>query len=87
MVPTVLENHMQPTRDLADSIYLERVARARETPLEEKLMAGPRLFAFGCETMRMGIRLQNPSASAEEVERLLRQRFDLARKLEGFKRE
>ena len=78
---------MEPTKELVDSIFVEKVMRARATPLEEKLMAGPRLFAYGCEAMRMGIRLQNPGASDADVERLLKERFALARLLEGEKRE
>ena len=66
---------MEPTQQLIDDIYREKVLRARRTPIEEKLLAGPRLFAFACEAMRSGIRAQNPGASAEQVEEILRQRL------------
>jgi hypothetical protein len=74
---------MEPTDELIDSIYLEKVQRARRTPISEKLMAGPRLFAFSCEASRAGIRLQNPKASPAEVELLLRKRLELRQHLEG----
>ena len=48
-----------------------------------ELLAGPRLFAFACEAMRAGIRAQHPDASPDQVEQLLRQRLDLARRKEA----
>ena len=73
---------MEPTRELIDELYREKVRRAREMSPEEKLLAGPRLFDFGCRIMTDGIRHQNPGITEEEVERLLQQRLDLGRRLE-----
>jgi hypothetical protein len=73
---------MKPTPELIDSIYIDKVLRARQTPLEQKLVAGPALFALACEMARAGIRAQNPEATPEHVEQLLKARFELARKLE-----
>jgi hypothetical protein len=73
---------MEPTPELIDSIYLEKVERARQRPIGEKIFDGPRLFAYACEAARSGIRMQHPNASPEEVERLLRERLDLGRQLE-----
>jgi len=39
-----------------------------------------RLHELSCEMSRMGIRRQNPGAGEEEVNRLLRQRVELARR-------
>jgi hypothetical protein len=39
---------MQPTRELIDSIYRERVLRAREMPVGYKLMVGAELFDGAC---------------------------------------
>ena len=73
---------MEPTDELIDAIYLEKVERARKQPMEEKLRDGPRLFAYACEAMRMGIRAQYPGLSPEEVEKELRERIELGRRLE-----
>ena len=43
---------------------------------------GPRLFAYACEATRAGIRMQHPGASPEQVERLLRERLELGRRLQ-----
>ena len=39
---------MEPTRELIDEIYRERVLRARAMSPEEKFLAGPRLFEMAC---------------------------------------
>ncbi len=74
---------MQPTQELIDGIYRERVLRARAMPIDEKFIAGPRLFRRVCRIMVDGIRNQFPNASEEEVQDILRQRLALARRLEN----
>jgi hypothetical protein len=73
---------MQPTQKLVDELYRERVLRARATPLEEKLLDGPRLFEFACRVMTDGIRDENPDADEAVVQQILARRLDLLRKLE-----
>ena len=73
---------MEPTAELIDELFIDKVIAARKRPIAEKLMAGPQLFAYGCEAMRAGIRMQNPNASPEEVERQLRWRFEVGRRLQ-----
>jgi hypothetical protein len=73
---------MQPDPELVDNIYLQKVLRARAEPLTEKLLDGPRLFAFACEAARAGIRMQHPGASPEDVRRMLRERFERMNLLE-----
>ncbi len=68
----------------ADDLYWEEVEEARKRPFEVKLLAGPRLFDRSCEFMRAGIRLQHPDATEDEVERLLRERLELGRRLENL---
>lgn len=63
---------MEPTKELIDSIYVEKVLRARRQSGDEKLLDGARLFDMACVRMRDGIRHAYPSADAEEVERRLR---------------
>lgn len=68
---------------LADELYRERVLRARRTPLEIRLLQGPDLFDLGCETMLMGLRVQLPNASEDELQNALRQRLARGRRLEA----
>jgi hypothetical protein len=49
---------------------------------EERLAIALRMHEVWCETVRAGIRDQDPRASPEEVERLLHQQIELARELE-----
>ena len=51
-------------------------------PVEEKLCAGGDLFDDVCERMRDGIRWQFPDADETQVEKILRERLDIARRLE-----
>jgi hypothetical protein len=73
----------EPTPELIDELYREDVAAARKMSVEQRLAAGPELFDFACEITRGGIRHQNPDATDEEVEAILRQRLALAERLEA----
>lgn len=73
---------MEPTQELVDDIYRERVLRARRTPGEEKLLDGPRLFDWACRIMADGIRNQYPDADEQRVREILAQRVALGRRLE-----
>ncbi len=72
---------MEPTKELIDALFRERVLRARRTPPEEKILAGPRLFERACRIARDGIRNQHPGATDEEVEEILRQRLAVGKRL------
>jgi hypothetical protein len=73
---------MEPTRELIDELYRQRVLRARQMPPEEKFLEGARLFDYACRITRDGIRHQYPDADEEHVEQILRQRLALRRRLE-----
>lgn len=73
---------MEPTQDLIDDLYRERILRARAASPEEKLLDGPRLFDRVCAIMKDGIRMQFPNSSDEEVQRILLQRLAIAEWLE-----
>ena len=73
---------MEPTKDLIDQLYRERVLRARAMPPEEKLLAGPRLFDIVCRRMAAGVRNEFPDADQSRVEQIVRDRLRLARRLE-----
>ncbi len=73
---------MESIRELADAIYKERVLRARRTPIEQKVLAGPELFESACRITCDGIRHQNPGIDETEVQRILRDRLALVRRVE-----
>ncbi len=73
---------MEPTSELADAIYRERVLRARATPPAQKLLDGPRLFDQECRIMANEIRDQFPNADEKQVQEILRLRLALIRRLE-----
>jgi hypothetical protein len=73
---------MESIRELADAIYKERVLRARRTPIEQKILAGAELFESACRITCDGIRDQNPGIDEDEVQRILRDRLALRRRLE-----
>jgi hypothetical protein len=64
------------TPQAALEVQLERY---REMTREQRVGTALRLHDLACEVARMGIRRQNPEASAEQVEALLRERLALAR--------
>lgn len=72
---------MESIQDLANSIYRERVLRARRTPPEQKLLAGPELFAWACSIMADGIRNEHPDADENRVQQIVRERLALGRRL------
>lgn len=65
-----------------DELYLESVRQAREESTGAKVFSGVTLFDLACEFTRAGIRMQHPGADESHVLDLLRQRLDLARRLE-----
>lgn len=67
---------------LMDDIFREKVRRARLIPPGEKMFSGLELFEAVEERMRSGVRHQFPAADAEEVERILKQRFARLRQIE-----
>ena len=73
---------MEPTQELVDDIYRERVLRARRTPPAVKALDGPQLFEMACRITRSGIRSQFPDADAERVESILAERLALRQRLE-----
>lgn len=72
---------MGSIENLAESIYRERVLRARATPPEQKLLAGPALFAWACRATMDGIRNQHPDADENRVQEILRERLALGQRL------
>ncbi len=67
----------------SDALWLGKVRQARTMSEEERVLAGPRLFAGVCERMKEGIRDERPDAGELEVHELLLKRFETLGKLEG----
>lgn len=74
---------MEPTKELADAIYRERVERARRMTPEEKMLDGPRLFDLSCAIMKDGIRYQFPDATEQQVFEILCERIERLRQAEN----
>ena len=72
---------MKPTQEMIDSIYREKVLRARQTPFDEKVLAGAEIFEMVCQRMADGLRSENPGADDARIDELLRQRLDRLRRL------
>ena len=73
---------MQPTQELIDDLFWDKVDRAREQPLGQKLLDGFELFEQSCRLARMGIRHEYPQADDAEVERILREQLARLRELD-----
>jgi hypothetical protein len=69
---------------LANSLYRERVERARRRSIADKLLDGGLLFEHACEIARAGIRFQNPQFDEAQVRAELRRRLGLAHRLEAL---
>lgn len=67
-------DHMSPQAALD-----YQIERYREMSGEERLAIALDLHEFSCDVAREGIRAQHPDADDAYVERLLRQRLELAR--------
>ena len=70
----LLHIRMTPERALQ-----EQIERYRQMTGEQRLRIALELHELSCNVAREGIRHQNPGADDAEVERLLRQRLELAR--------
>jgi hypothetical protein len=73
---------MEPTRELVDALFREKLERARRMSPDDKFLAGARLFERSCRIMMDGIRAEHPDADENRVRKLLRERLALLRRLE-----
>jgi hypothetical protein len=65
---------------------LAKVRQARMMTGEERVLAGPRLFAGVCERMKEGLRDENPEVDDDEIHQMLLLRLNRLRKLEAARR-
>ena len=73
---------MQPTKELIDELYRERVETARRMSPADKLLAGLQLFDLTSRLMADGVRSQFPDADEDRVRRIVRDRLALVRRRE-----
>ena len=73
---------MEPTKELVDALFMDKVRAAREMAPGDKLMLGPILFDQVCRRMAAGIRHQFPEADEARVHQILLERLRIARQLE-----
>ncbi len=66
---------MEPTQELIDTIYIEKVRRARKIPMGLRATMGIQMFEELAEFTKSMIRHQNPSAEEAEVEQIFRARL------------
>jgi len=66
---------MEPTPELAAQLDKDRREAAEAMTPGQRILAGPDLFDTCVIMMRAGIRLQNPQASEDDVERILLERL------------
>ena len=73
---------MRATPEQIRAVDLAKMERARAMTFEQRFLAGADLFEYACSVAKDGIRMQFPSASDEEVDRILNERLQRARRLE-----
>lgn len=69
-------------KELQDSIYREKVLRARKMTESERLTATLEQIDFSYDMMLGGVHMQFPDASPEEALKILKQRLDLLRRMD-----
>jgi hypothetical protein len=75
---------MEPTNELVDAIYREKVVRSRRMSVGKRIEVGAELSDLGREMMRQAIRNDNPMASEEEILVEVRRRVALSRNLDNI---
>jgi hypothetical protein len=73
---------MEPEPEFADSLFVQKVLRARRMRPEEKYLAGPRLYEYARQIAVNAVRAEHPKASPQEIRQILRQRRQITRYLE-----
>jgi hypothetical protein len=65
-----------------DSLFIDKVTRARRIPPEKKFLLGPRLYEYARGIAMAAIRAEHPNATPEEHRKLYQDRLRIARHLE-----
>lgn len=72
--------------DLADTLFWEKIERARRMSPEDRMKAGPELFDYACSITLTALREQMSGAGEAELLNALRQRLAIKRQLEEVSR-
>lgn len=71
---------------LANTLYWEKVERARRMNPEDRMKAGPELFDYACSITLSALREQIPEANEAQLLQALRKRLAIKRRLEDATR-
>ena len=74
--------HTNTDQSLKDQIFADKVRRARETPIVQKILEGPRLFDMNAEIIKGAIRSQFPGYSDEQINHEYFRRLQIARTID-----
>ena len=74
--------HITTNEHLQEQIFADKVRRARETPIVEKILEGPRLFDMNAEIIKGAIRSQFPGSSEEQMNHEYFRRLQIARTID-----
>ena len=74
--------HTTTDQSLKDQIFADKVRRARETPIVQKILEGPRLFDMNAEIIKGAIRSQFPGYSDEQINHEYFRRLQIARTID-----
>ncbi len=72
----------QDINTLADAIYRDKVLRARERTMDERLRDGLECFDLSCRLMADGVRHQFKLTDEAAVWQKVRERLDIVRRME-----
>lgn len=63
---------VEPSHELVDAVYRDKVLQARRMSPEERILEGVRMFDEACADIRRSIRSHFSAATDEDVEALAR---------------
>ena len=67
---------------LADTLYWEKIERARKVSPEDRMKAGPELFDYACAITMNALRERMPDATEAQLLDKVRERIAIKRQLE-----
>ena len=82
MDPTPTDPNLSSSRAQMDAIFLDKVRRARQTPMDQKMLDGPRLFDLNRQIALSGIRAQFPDFDEAQVEMEFGRRLAIQRRID-----
>ncbi len=69
-------------KTLADTLFWEKIERARKISPEDRMKAGPELFDYACAITMNALRERIPGATEAELLETVRERIAIKRRLE-----